>query len=131
MYSPALKISAVSSLVLLLFTLYSGYPVVADPTMPMFLEKKIKPKKAVVKAKPKYKELVVTSTLIASQRTIAIVNDKAVTVGDEIDAAVVLKISSNSVTLRRAGKMITLYVNKHDIKRQTKSQPINSGREGS
>lgn len=130
MYSKGIKVRMVVGLALLLLTVCSIYPVAADPTMPMFLKKKKAKPKSIVVVKPTHKILVVTSTLIAQKRSIAIINDKAVAVGDEVDAAVVIDISSATVTLRRSGKLVTLYLNQKNIKRQPRQQPISSGREG-
>jgi len=123
-----IKMVVAASLVLPVYVLKPGFAVEVDPTMPVFLQKKIKPKKN--PPTPKFKKLEVTSTLLGAHRSIAIINDQVVTVGDEVEAAVVLAISPGRVTLRRAGKVMTLDVSRKNIKRQSLKEPVSSERVG-
>lgn len=58
-----------------------------------------------------------TSTLIASKRRVAIINNQAVQVGQDINGAVLLAVESDSALLRRDGEKIRLDLNADTVKR--------------
>lgn len=60
-----------------------------------------------------------TSTLIASKRRVAIINNQTVQVGQTIDGAVLLAVESDSALLRRQGENIRL-----DLKADTVKQAV-------
>lgn len=80
-----------------------GQPPLADPTRPAAVASGGAGPKIVQPLKWR-----LTSTLIASKRRVAIINDQAVQVGQAIDGAVLIAVESDSALLRRGGKKIQL-----------------------
>ena len=105
------------ALALLLVPLLALSDDIADPTRPLFLQKKkvvVVPKKKAV-AVPYASEkttppevFTLTSTLISKQRTIAVINDHVVSIGDKVGGATVVAIESAQVRLRKGTRDITL-----------------------
>lgn len=72
--------------------------------------KGLKAEKPVV-AKKQEVGLSLQSVLVSNQRKVAIINQKAMSVGDTIEGAKLIKINSDSVALVKKGKLINLGVN--------------------
>lgn len=77
-----------------------------DPTAPPFLNKPVSKKAAPVQLE----NLVLSSILVAPQRRTAVINKRAVSEGETVGGAVVLRIYTNEVRLRRAGQEFSLFL---------------------
>lgn len=80
-------------------------------------------KKTTVK-KPSAKPLQLRSILISQTRKVAIINDRMLVVGDEIDKAKVVKILNDRVELIRKGKRIKLVLDNQLI--SIRKSPVKS-----
>ena len=58
------------------------------------------------------------SVLISSQRRVAIINDKSVEEGDQVDGATVKRIDKNHVDLVKNGARFTVVLNENDFKQR-------------
>ena len=127
------KITAVllSATVLLLMPLMVQAEM-SDPTRPLFLKKKtpaLAPKKKtapvpVMKKKAAPEIYVLTSTLVSKQRTVAVINDRVVAVGDKVGSATVVAIESAQVRLRRGMRDITLSLATRKINKVIRGQAL-------
>ena len=98
----------VTNTALLVFFLGSGSLTFAqqplsDPTRPMVLSGV-----SVGTSAPKTIKWTLTSTLIAPQRQVAVINDQIVKVGENIDGAKLVTVKPGSALLNHAGKTIQL-----------------------
>ena len=99
---------------------FPAWGIAEDPTRPPIVKNKsVKPEtkqKKIPKPKTKTGGWVLSSTLVASDRRTAVINDKVLSVGEKIDGAKVVGIQSGKVLLRRKNKTITLEIVKKDVK---------------
>ena len=107
----------------LFVTVCIGFPVWGseyDPTRPPTVKNKIL--KPIVKAKKppkpkvKSKNWVLSSTLVASDRRTAVINDKVLSLGEKINGSKLIDIQSGKVKLLAKGKTRTLEIIKKDVK---------------
>ena len=102
---------------------------VTDPTRPLFSKMKKPPATkttpvritTVEKPAAKPEVYVLTSTLVSRQRTIAVINDRVVAVGDNVGRATVVEITPARVRLRSGTKEITIALAAAGIKKSWKS----------
>lgn len=80
-----------------------GQQPLSDPTRPVILSGAAMGARA---EKPRQWKL--TSTLIAPQRRVAVINDQVLTVGQKIDGAKLVAVRPGSVLLHQAGQTIQL-----------------------
>lgn len=98
-------------------TLAVGSEVLPDPTRPGIASGGGRPVEAQVT------KWVLTSTLISPQRSVAIINDQVVLVGQEVDGARLEAIKPGRVLLSRAGKKIKLKLIADAVKQTVTSAP--------
>jgi MSHA biogenesis protein MshK len=84
----------------------------SDPTRPPGTQ--IAAKRAGTKAAPRW---ILSSTLIAPTRRLAIINGKTVTVGEKVGGAEVMRIEPARVSLQEGGKQLVLKLAPRDYKR--------------
>lgn len=105
------------SLVLLPF---NGFAVqLADPTMPAGYQN---PSSSITSQKlaPTRYEWILNTTVISPDRELAIINDRVLSVGDEINGAILLSIEHQQVKLSFENEVITLRLH-HSFISQLKS----------
>lgn len=91
--------------------------VLLDPTRPGIATGGGRPTEAQVT------KWVLTSTLISPHRSVAIINDQVVLVGQEVDGARLVAIKPGRVLLSRAGKKIKLKLIADPVKQTVTSAP--------
>lgn len=89
-----------------------GQAPLADPTRPAFFSGRAAGGEAAQALNWR-----LTSTLIASKRRVAIINNQPVQIGQIVDGAVLLAVDSDSALLRRDGEKIRLDLNADTVKR--------------
>jgi hypothetical protein len=98
---------------------------ISDPTRPPMLKKKAvkapKPVHRVIRKKAP-EVYVLTSTLVSRQRTVAVINDRVVAVGDKVAGATVVHIESAQVTLRRGSREFNLMMATKKVKKVIRGQ---------
>lgn len=95
-----------------------GQPPLTDPTRPGILSGGVA---RATEEKPGAWTL--TSTLIAPQRRVAVINDQLVQVGQAVDGATLIAVEPGSALLRRGGKQIRLTLVAASVKRAAKPAP--------
>lgn len=95
----------------------SGQELLADPTRPTAA---FRPGAGTAGAAAGKAKWTLTSTLIAPDRQVAVINGKAVQVGQKIDGAELVAVESGSVLLRRAGRKIELKLMTGSVKEAVK-----------
>lgn len=104
----------------------------ADPTRPMFLRKKpvsVPKKRAVshVSSPTAPREVyTLTSTLVSKQRTVAVINNHVVAVGDRVGSATVVAIESSRVKLRMGGRDITLVLTTQGVRKTVRGYAVSN-----
>ena len=126
------KTLIIAMLSVLIMASHAAWADVIDPTKPMFLKTK-KPvvtakkktkqvqKKVVVKKKEVPEVYVLTSTLVSRSRSIAVINEQAVTIGDKIGKATVVEINPAQVLLKSGKKDIRLALSTYNVKKTSPS----------
>ena len=73
-----------------------------DPTMPLTYREKQQEKL------DKKNQLVVSMILVSNRRSIAVINDKPLEVGDQINGVTIVAIDQDKVTVKRGDKVWTI-----------------------
>lgn len=128
-YSCCLKWQVLLLLPILLSPLSSSADI-SDPTRPMFLrkapvvvrQKKVVPRVSIRKAP--LEKYTLTSTLVSKQRTVAVINNHVVAVGDRVGNATVESIESTRVRLRIGGRDITLFLDAQGVRKTVRGHAL-------
>ena len=102
---------------------------VVDPTKPMCVKKKKQEVKAKKKAPARKVErkkedtevYILTSTLVSKNRTVAVINNRAVTIGDKVGKATVVEINPALVLLKSGKRNIKLALSTYKVKKTNAS----------
>jgi MSHA biogenesis protein MshK len=98
----------------------SGQELLADPTRPTAAFRSGSGTGGTAAGPAKW---TLTSTLIAPDRRVAVINGKVVQVGQKIDGAELVAVETGSVLLRRAGRKIELKLMAGSVKEAVKPAP--------
>ncbi len=83
---------------------------VDDPMRPVPRPGSVQPAPAVATAPAPRRDWVLSSTLVGDARRVAVINDRLVSVGDEVLGALVIGIDARSAQLRYAGQELVLHL---------------------
>jgi hypothetical protein len=64
-----------------------------------------------------------TATIVGPERRVAVINDRAVQIGQKIDGAVLVAVEAGSALLVREGKQMQLKLHKTAVKRTVREAP--------
>jgi len=64
-----------------------------------------------------------TATIVGPERRVAVINDRAVQIGQKIDGAVLVAVEAGSAQLVREGKQMQLKLHKTAVKRTVRKAP--------
>jgi hypothetical protein len=98
---------------------FSSVQALEDPTRPPSAEIKTH---YVATQKSQQPRWTLNSTLVSSGRRTAIINNKAVSLGDRINGATVVSIEPSTVRLREKGREVTLMMLQKNIKSLSRSE---------
>jgi hypothetical protein len=113
LFLASLLLAAVSALC------FSSVQALEDPTRPPSAEIKTH---YVATQKSQQPRWTLNSTLVSSGRRTAIINNKAVSLGDRINGATVVSIEPSTVRLREKGREVTLMMLQKNIKSLSRSE---------
>ena len=101
--------------VMLSFLGYSTVCATDDPMRPIPRPDSVQRAPVAAPAPAPRRDWVLTSTLVGNTRRVAVINDRLVSVGDEVLGARVIGIDARSAQLRYEGQELVLHLGEHRV----------------